>query len=475
MTIHTISDHNHILLRSKLHRPHLPHDLIVRVRLVEQLNGGVDRPVSLVCGPAGFGKTTLVCTWLEKMAASQPLSAPALPSAWLTLDEKDSDLNIFLSYFIAALRTIFPDACSETLALLESLRQLPTEILYNTFSNDLEALPNEFILVLDDYQTIRGVEVHNLLSELVRHWPKPLHLVLISRTNPSIPLATLRARGLINEIRAKDLRFTPQETDDYLRQRQNVRLSLPTLHLLEERFEGWIVGLRLVFLSLRSLASQEVILSALSRENTNLTNYFANEVLIYQFPAVHTFLLKSSILDHFCSSLCEAVIGETDTAWNVRACLDWIERSELFIEPQDNHHEWYRYHHLFQDFLQQRLAVEIAPEKVSELHCRASTWFEAHGMLDEALHHALAAGDLDLAAHFMIKGLRDVINREDRPTLEHWLQLLPDEMIQHNPGLLMIKAWVMQLSWKLDRQVQLIQKAENLLDSEIRCIFAGEG
>ena len=308
MTIQSLSDHSHFLLRSKLHRPHLPHDLIVRTRLVEQINDGIDRPLSLVCGPAGFGKTTLVCSWLEGMAANRSPSAPPLPSAWLTLDEKDSDLNIFLSYFIAALRTIFPDACSETLALLESLRQSPTAILQKTFSNDLEALSGECTIVLDDYQTIHGMDVHNLLSELVPHWPKPLHLVMISRTNPPIPLATLRARGLINEVRAKDLRFNPQETDDYLSQRQNIRLSAPTLQLLEERFEGWIVGLRLVFLSFRSLASQETILSALSRENTNVANYFVNEVLIHQFPAVHTFLLKSSILDRFCASLCEAVM-----------------------------------------------------------------------------------------------------------------------------------------------------------------------
>ena len=377
-----------------------------------------------------------------------------MPSAWLSLDENDSDLNLFLRYFIAALRTIFNEACEETLALLQARQQPPEAVLYTTFSNELEELPGEFILVLDDYHTIHGVEVHNLLSELARHWPKPLHLVLISRISPPIPLASLRAKGMISEIRTQDLRFTPEETAAYLSQAQFALLSQNALPLLEERFEGWPAGLHLAALSLRSAGSQEAVLSALSSENANITGYLVDEVLTHQFPAIHSFLLKTSILDRFCASLCEAVIGEIDPAWNARACLDWIERSELFIIPLDNRREWYRYHHLFQELLQQRLSAEMAPDQVTDLHRRASAWFEEHGLLDEALHHALAAGDLDLAARQMNAGLRDVLNREDRPTLERWLRLLPEEMIQQHPELLMIRAWALQFLWRLDLQAQ---------------------
>ena len=454
------------LLLTKLHRPRLPHDLVVRTRLVEWLNHDIDHPLILICAPAGFGKTTLVGNWLERMAAGQGEKTTSLPSAWLSLDEKDSDLNLFLRYFIAALRTIFNEACEETLALLQAQHHPPQAVLYTTFSNELEGLPGEAILVLDDYQSIHGEAVHNLLSELARHWPKPLHLVLISRISPPIPLDSLRAKGMTSEVHTRELRFTPQETADYLSQAQVAPLSQNALHLLEERFEGWPAGLHLAALSLRSVGTQESVLSALSSENANITGYLVDEVLTRQFPAVRSFLLKTSILERFCASLCEAIIKEVDPAWNVRACLDWIERSELFITPLDSRREWYRYHHLFQELLQRRVSAEMRADQVSDLHHRASAWFEDHGLLDEALHHALTAGDFDLAARPMNAGLRDVLNRGDRPVLERWLRLLPEEMIQRSPGLLMIGAWVLQFSWRLDLQAQVLRQVEELLDTD---------
>ena len=208
--------------------------------------------------------------------------------------------------------------------------------------------------MLDDYQFIHGTAVHNLLGELVRHWPKLLHLVLISRIEPPLPLPSLRAKGMICEIRTQELRFTRTETTTYLRQSQFGYLDQDALHVLEERFEGWPAGLQLAALSLRSAGSQESVLSALSSENADITGYLVDEVLTHQFPVIHEFLLKTSILDRFCASLCEAVIGEIDVSWNARTCLEWIERSELFLISLDNHREWYRYHHIFQELLQQR-------------------------------------------------------------------------------------------------------------------------
>ena len=243
----------------------------------------------LVCAPAGFGKTTLVCSWLEQMAAGQGGNATSLPFAWLSLDENDSDLRLFLRYFIAAIRTIFSEACPETLALLQAGPQLPQSVLFATLSNELEELPGEAILVLDDYHTIHDTEVHNLLGDLVRHWPKRLHLVLISRISPPIPLAGLRANGMLGEFRTQDLRFTPEETAAYLSQSQLPLLSEDALPILEERLEGWPAGLHLAALSLRSAGSQESVLSALSSENTNITGYLVDEVLNQQPPAIHSF------------------------------------------------------------------------------------------------------------------------------------------------------------------------------------------
>jgi LuxR family transcriptional regulator, maltose regulon positive regulatory protein len=458
-------DQDTILLQTKLHRPRLPKDLLQRSRLLEFLNHDIDRPLILVCAPAGFGKTTLIGAWLENIAAGQGDKVTSLPSAWLSLDENDSDLTLFLQYFIAALRTIFNTACVETLALLQARQQPPESVLYTSFINELEGIPGEFILVLDDYHTIRGTEVHNLIGGLLRHWPKPLHLVLISRISPPITLSSLRAKGMLREIRTQDLRFTPEETATYLSQLPLKHVSENALPLLEERFEGWPAGLHLAALSLRSEGSQEAVLAALSSKNPDITGYLVDEVLTHQFPAIQTFLLKTSNLDRFCAALCEAVCGESDPAWSGRACLDWIERAELFLIPLDNRREWYRYHHLFQELLQQRASAEMTPEQVNHLHLRASAWFEAHGLLDEALQHALAAGDLDLAARQMSSGLRDVLNREDRPTLERWLRLLPEELIQRRPELLMIKVWSLEFVWRLDLQTQAIQQVEELLDS----------
>ncbi len=454
------------LLQTKMNRPPITRGLIDRPRLFEQLSRGAEHPLTLICAPAGYGKTTLVCTWLEHMAAGQGEQAAPLPSAWLSLDEDESDLNLFLRYFIAALRTVFVEACDQTLMLLQAGQQPPQAVLDTMFCNDLEKLPSEVILVLDDYQFIHGKAVHKLLGELARHWPKPLHLVLISRIEPPLPLTSLRAKSRISEIRTQDLRFTAEETVAYLSQMQFAPVSQDALPLLEERFEGWPAGLQLAALSLRSTGSQESVLLALSSENADITGYLVDEVLTHQFPAIREFLLKSSVLDRFCPSLYEAVIGEIDPAWNARACLDWIERSGLFIIPLDNQREWYRYHHLFQELLQRRATAELGADQVSPLHCLASGWFEEHGLIDEALHHALAAGDLNLAARQMSAGLRDVINREDRPTLERWLRMLPEELIQRNPELLMIKAWALQFSWRLDLQAKVLQQIEELLEAE---------
>lgn len=232
-------DQDQILLQTKLHRPRLPRDLVARTRLVAWLDNDIDRPLILVCAPAGFGKTTLVASWLERLEAGQAETAAPLPSAWLSLDESDSDLDLFLRYFIAALRTIFNAACAETLALLQARQRPPQAVLYATFSNELEKLPGEALLVLDDYHTLHGAEVHELLGEFARHWPKPLHLVLISRTSPPIPLDGLRARGMISEIRTRDLRFTAEEMAAYLSRTQFALMGQAALPLLEERFEGW--------------------------------------------------------------------------------------------------------------------------------------------------------------------------------------------------------------------------------------------
>jgi len=465
-------------LFTKLNRPPVPSDWVVRSRLIEQLNRSLQQgPLTLVCASAGFGKSTLVSSWLDSLAVGKRVLpppdsrsgvTPPLQAAWLSLDEGDSDLVVFLNYFVAAIHTLFPDSCTDTLALLRSPNPIAQAPLLVTLGNELQRLPGRAILVLDDYYTIRGQAVHDFLSELLRHWPQRVHLVLISRSNPPWPLASLRAKGQVVEIRTRDLRFTPEETATFLDKALAAPLSRSALAFLDQQLEGWIAGLRLVILSLGAGADVESELVDLAGAPVEIADYLMDEVVAGQTPAIMRFLLATSILDRFCAALCRHVLaGDADSddpSCDVRACIQWLESNNLFVTSLDSARQWYRYHHLFQELLQRRLLDEVGPERVTELHRRAASWFAGQGLIDEALRHALAIDDLDLAVQLMVAGLCDVLNREDRATLDRWLRLLPDEFIQQSPWLLLIKAIVFGFSWQLAAMWKLLGHVEALLD-----------
>lgn len=393
---------------------------------------------------------------------------PPLQAAWLSLDEGDSDLVVFLNYFVAAIHTLFPDSCTDTLALLRSPNLIAQAPLLVTLGNELQRLPGRAILVLDDYYTIRGQAVHDFLSELLRHWPQRVHLVLISRSNPPWPLASLRAKGQVVEIRTRDLRFTPEETATFLDRTLAAPLSRSALAFLDQQLEGWIAGLRLVILSLGAGADVESELVDLAGAPVEITDYLVDEVMAGQTPAILRFLLATSILDRFCAALCKHVLaadaGSDDPPCDVRACIQWLESNNLFVTSLDNDRQWYRYHHLFQELLQRRLLDEVGRERVTELHRRAASWFAGQGLIDEALRHTLVIGDLDVAAQLMVSGLCDVLNREDRATLDRWLRLAPEEFIQHHPWLLLMKAVVLGFSWQLVATWKMLGQIEALSD-----------
>jgi LuxR family maltose regulon positive regulatory protein len=462
------------LLQAKLNRPRLGRDLIQRSRLFERLSSGLDGQLILVCAPAGFGKTTLVCSWLEAMSGGWGDADSLLPSAWVTLDENDSDLILFVRYFIAAVRKVFPRACPATLALIQGTLLPPVPVIAAQLSNEIAQLPAEFILVLDDYSNLQGEAVHNLLNELLRYWPQSMHLVLITRSAPPLPLAHLRAKGLCSEIRGHDLRFDKTETAAFMEKAVQAPLRESTLEILNKRIDGWIGGLRMTALSMRSSMTTDDQITALLASEETFTDFFLSIVLSQQLLAVQKFLLYTSILDRFCSDLCVAVIGEIDPAWSVDAILDWLVNNQLFIIPLDDRQEWFRYHHLFQDFLKFRLSVEMDVDQINDLHCRAATWYGRYGLFDQALQHALRANNFDLAAGLMVHGLRDALNREDRGTLERWLRLLPAEYSETRPEMLMIKAWAYQFTWQPDAQMKHVRVVESLLDESSANISADE-
>ena len=453
------------LLLTKLNRPPVVRDRIDRPRLTAMLDRGMAGPMTLVSAAAGFGKTTLVSAWIDSLSASDRLPTPA---AWLSLDENDSDLEVFLLYFVAAIRTVCPAACAETLALLQARRAPEQAPLLITFSNELEQLPARVVLVLDDYHTIRGEAVHDFLGEVIRRWTQRLHLVLISRSSPPLPLALLRAQGQVTVIHTRDLRFTPEESAAFLNNTLAAPLSPAAVALLDQHIEGWIAGLRLASLSLRDAADVESEVAGLSGGNVEIADYLMDQVVSRQPRAIVKFLLVTSILNRFCAPLCERVaraVASSGGSWrNARDCIQWLERTDLFVVPLDNNGEWYRYHHLFQTLLQRRALAEVGPEQVSELHRTAAAWFAQQGLIDEAIQHALAIDDLDLAASLMASGFCAVLNREDRATLERWLRLLPEDFIKRRPWLLLMEAWALQFSWQLSAVAKLLGQIEALLD-----------
>lgn len=448
------------LTRTKFHRPRITSDLIHRPRLLDQLNDGLDHWLTLVCAPAGFGKTTLVSAWIESLYSNPD----SLGVAWLSLDQDDSDVAVFTQYLIAAISTIFKGACTETLHLLRGPQLPPLKLIAATLSNEIEQLPERFILVLDDYNTVRGEAVPGLLNELLQHWPQPLHLVLISRNNPPLPLPRLRANGQLTEIRSNDLRFDRVDTGTFLTRALKTPLSEHAVEVLSERTEGWVSALRLAILSLHSAMNVNDRIINMSGSEENIAEYLTNEVLAHQLPVIQTFLKKTSILDRFCAPLCEAVIGELDPAWDVQACIDWLGNEDLFIVSLDDHHYWYRYHHLFQDLLKERARIELGTEQLTNLQSRAAAWFAQQGMMDQALQYSLEASDFELVAQLLSESFGEMLNREDRSALERYLYQVPEEFIQKRPELLIIKAWIYQFAWQLDAQIKVVQQVEALLD-----------
>jgi len=468
------------LIRTKLYRPRITGDLVPRPRLLERLQKRRSRALTLVVAPAGYGKSTLVASWLETCDC---------PSAWLSLDEDDNDLLVFLSYFSAAIRTMFPDAVRETSALLAAITLPPLDVLARSLINEIDQIEQPFIVVLDDYHSIQNMDVHHLFTELFRYPPRALHLVLASRSDPPLPLTALRARGQSTEIRTHALRFTEAETATYLQQ-LGISADEGTVQALVERVEGWATGIRLAVLSSRHRGSEDLALAHVESSISYITNYLVNEVLEGQPLAIQDYLLATSILERFCAPLCEAVqfgfaelhslgptqgasSGESQAAERTGACelsgqayLDWLEASDLFVVVLDDKHEWYRYHQLFQQLLRNQLQRRCEPDEIAALHGRASAWYAGNDLIDEALSHALSAGD-DLGAAQLVERHGRVRLNEDRwHILEKWMVKLPEAIIQQRPQLLLAKTWVSYYHLALKAIPPLLKALETLLDDD---------
>ncbi len=444
-----------VLLQTKLYRPRTRSDLIARARLLERLHAGLDGKVTLVCAPAGFGKTTLLAQWVQTIDR---------PTAWLSLDEHDNELPIFVQSLVAALQSAFPNTFQGLASLLEAPRFPSIDDVVLLFISDLADVPGDLVLVLDDYHLMRNRDIHSMLGQLIEHLPPQLHLVLATRSDPPLPLHRWRAKGHLNELRPTDLRFTLEETEAFLTHELGSMAAHETAVSLEERTGGWIAILRLVALSLHNTADSAAFLEQLpGSTDHSISSYLVEEVLAQLAPAVQELLVRTSVLEQFCAGVCTAILGNDTSYEQVQATLNWLERSNVLIIPLDEHQGWYRFHRLFRELLLKRLQRHISTEELASLHRRASAWYAEQGLIEQALDHALAATDVSGAAQLVEAHFLQVFEQEQLVQMEHWLGLLPEEQILRSPILLVAKMWILQARGQLKDFPRLLTTAEQLL------------
>jgi LuxR family maltose regulon positive regulatory protein len=440
------------MLTTKLYVPRAHPNLVPRPRLGELLTEGMIRKLTLVYAPAGFGKTTLLSEWrMMHLGGEYPL-------AWVSLEEADNDPMRLLSYLIAALQTIEKDIGEIALLSLRSPHPSPVGSVLTSLINEITATPRDFVLVLDDYHVIESQAIHDAVTFLLEHMPKQMHLVIASRTEPPLPLSRLRAGGQIIELRAADLRFTPEEAAAFLTEAMGLDLSAEGVAALVARTEGWIAGLQLAALSMQRREDVAGFIAAFTGDDRYVLDYLVEEVLHRQPERTRTFLLQTSILERLSGPVCDATTGHDDG----QQMLESLEQANLFLIALDNRRCWYRYHHLFADMLR-HLLRRTQPDRVPGLHRRAAEWHENHGFVEDAIRHALAARDTEGAARLVEQNTATVVMRSEGAKLMRWLEALPEELVRSRPRLSVAYAIAALFGGRLDAVEPLLRDAERML------------
>jgi LuxR family maltose regulon positive regulatory protein len=440
------------LLTVKLYVPPPRPTLVLRPRLIAAVSQALVRSLTLVSAPAGYGKTTLVSNWLREAD---------VPSAWLSLDESDNDPSRFLQYFMTALQTVIPTVRGDRPGILQAIQPAPFDALLSSLINEITAHTDPFVLVLDDFHLIHAQPILEMLTFLLEHMPPSLHLVLLSRTDPPLPLARLRARNQLVDIRTDQLRFTSEEVAAFLHE---MGLSLPAddIAALEARTEGWIASLQLAALSMQGRQDVHSFLSAFTGSHYYIMDYLTEEVLNLQPEEVRSFLLQTSVLNRMCGPLCDAVVeAGRPGAPDGQAMLEALEQKNLFVIPLDGERRWYRYHHLFADVLNRRLE-HLYPQHLPGLHRRASQWYEQSGLVADAIRHAMLAGDRDRVAQLVVQNGCMLLMAGEVVTLQQWIEAVESYSYTH-PWLSILKAWALALTGHPDQVEPLLQSAERLI------------
>jgi LuxR family maltose regulon positive regulatory protein len=441
------------ILTTKLYVPPIRPELVSRPRLLKRLRADLDRKLTLVSAPAGYGKTTLVAEWLH--GAERPF-------AWLSLDEDDNDPVRFVTYLVAALQRIDPQIGQTVEAMLLSPQPPPPESILTALINDIAATAHPFALVLDDYHLISTLPIHQQLAFLLDHQPAQMHLVIATREDPPLPLSRWRARGQMLELRQADLKFTVEETAEFLRRVMGLQLSSSDVAALHRRTEGWIAGLQLTALSMQGRDDLHQLVQSFTGSHRYILDYLIQEVFQQQTSDVQDFLLRTSILDRFTAPLCDALTERDDS----HELLLTMEQANLFIVPLDEERRWYRYHRLFAELLRHRLRTAGTEDLVISLHKGASEWYEAHGFPSEAVHHALAAQDWERAAALISAAGDALMKRGEMVTLLRWFGALPEDVVRGSPRLCCDYSWPLILTGQLEAAESYLGEAEEAVQED---------
>jgi LuxR family maltose regulon positive regulatory protein len=441
------------LLATKLFIPPARPKAVLRPHLFKRLNQGLDNKLILISAPAGFGKTTLLSEWVASCS---------LPVAWLSLDEGDSDPSRFIAYLVASLQTLAPNIGARVLAVLQSPQLPPLEQILTALLNETTTTLEDFVLILDDYHVVDSKAVDQALTFLLEHLPPQMRLVIATREDPQLPLARLRGRSQLTELRVTDLRFTSSEAAEFLNQVMSLNLSAEDIAALENRTEGWIAGLQMAALSMQGLEDTAGFIQSFTGSHHFVLDYLIEEVLQKQPESVQNFLLLTSILERMCGPLCDAVLpGSSDTG---EETLVYLDRANLFIIPLDNERRWYRYHHLFAELLRTRLA-RAYPDQITELHRRASDWHANNGFPYEAITHALTVQDWTRAAEVIERFSDELPMRGESNTRLGWFESFPTQILMDRPRLGLTYAWALLMSNQLDRAEQQLNQLTPLVQT----------
>jgi LuxR family maltose regulon positive regulatory protein len=438
------------ILATKLFAPLPPTNLVSRPRLLEYLNGCWEHKCTLISAPAGYGKTTLLADWLHQ---------DSRPVAWLSLDEDDNDIARFWSYVIAALQTILPEINSESFSQYGLSGTVSINARVTALINTLSDIFSSLLLLLDDYHAIVNQDIHQTMVFFLDNLPPHVHIVIASRTDPPIQIASLRAKGQLCEMRARDLQFTPEEAGHYFSGLSDLGVELTDIQTLVKKTEGWIAGLQLAAISLQRYPDKREFIRAFAGDDRHVADYLLEEVLHGLPVATEEFLLKISIVERLCAALCQTVTGSADS----QEILEMLGKANLFLVPLDNRRIWYRFHHLFRDMLYQRLKLRIPTEQIANLHCLASDWYQANEFIPGAIHHALEADDMLRVVRLVENNIYAILERGELASLARRLDEIPLQYKGDRPWLNIALAWIYVYAGELKSGEKMLQLAEDSL------------